>query len=418
MPSSALTVVPPGRRPRHPIAPPAISGELVRLRVIELLARTLAGHRHRASLPAPASGSRPRWRRRCGRTRPTLQGIDAWVSCEPGDEDADHFAAAILACTGRATGGHDGAAAIVHALGDLSPVPVCVVVDDVHRLPERSSSMKLLGDAPRAPPASRSPRVREPPHPAAPTGPLACGRRRRRHQRGHPRLHRRRDRRLARQRGHDPAGLEDLAGWPALVHLALVAPPGAPRQFLWEEVVAAPWPATIAPRSSRSRQLGTADATSLTELCGEPVDVDHLVNTIPLVVHTGNGEVRAHDLWNATLPTIVPARGARRGEPRRLRPPARARGRTAGRARWRPASAMPTPCARPRSPWSATRCRRSPLTSRPRWLRAAPIDQRDRPELLLLDAALRHADSNPDAECLAAPRRRAGRLPSTGRRSR
>ena len=199
---------------------------------------------------------------------------------------------------------------------------------------------------------------------------------------------------LARRGGHDPAVLEHLAGWPALVRLALVAPSAAPGQFLWEEVVD-----RLTDGDRRAllalATLGTADSTSLTELCGEDVDVHHLAGAIPLVDHTGNGEVRAHDLWNDALASIAPAEEVE------------AMGRAAGAHLLAKGSYLRAGSLAARIGDAEGLCRASltlvrntmsalPVNTAASWLRAAPIDRRERPELVLLDAALRHAADNRD----------------------
>src|SRR5215213_5716876 len=301
----APTIMYVGGAPRVAVAPPALASELLRVRVTDLLARrwqapvttVIAGAGFGKST-ALAQALRSNQAHPCG--------IDAWVSCEPGDEDAEHFARAVLDAFGAPPAGHDAVSSIVHTLGDFCPVPVCLVVDDVHRLPTRSSSMQLLGEVLR----------RLPPHAhlvLASRHPLPLALARLRASDAVVDITEEtlaytteETAALAARAGQDPAGLEQLAGWPALVHLALAAPADAPRQFLWEEVVAG---LTAGDRQAllALALLGTADVSSLTALCGEGIDEDHLVSTIPLVARTGTGELRAHDLWNATLASIVPA---------------------------------------------------------------------------------------------------------------
>ena len=100
----------------------------------------------------------------------------------------------------------------------------------------------------------------------------------------------------------------DLAGWPALVRLALVAPRRTLDEFVWEEVI---------------RSLGDDDRTALLALCllgpssirdveavtGCPVDADAFCDRVPLVHRTGELLV-AHDLWIPYLDDLGVVDGA------------------------------------------------------------------------------------------------------------
>ena len=68
-------------------------------------------------------------------------------------------------------------------------------------------------------------------------------------------------------------------------------------QYVWDEIAGPDSVADDRWALLALAILGTADARSLSALCGQPVDVDHIAATIPLVVDTGDGRVRAHDLW-------------------------------------------------------------------------------------------------------------------------
>ena len=181
------------------VVPPAVSGELLRLRVIELLAR-----RWQAAVTTLVAGAG------FGKSTALAQavrsnlahpeGIDAWVACEPGDEDADHLADGILSALGAPLVRHDPAAAIVHALRDR--IPGSGLPGDRRRLPAPGAILVVAAArrGPGAPPAARAPGPRQPPPAAAAAGAIARERRRARHLPGQPRLHRRRDAH-ARRRG-------------------------------------------------------------------------------------------------------------------------------------------------------------------------------------------------------------------------
>ena len=118
-------------------------------------------------------------------------------------------------------------------------------------------------------------------------------------------------RRLGRRGRRRPGRPRGLAGPGAPGHrVAGVDRPSADRarcgQFVWEEVVSRLGPDDLRALLALAT-MGTADAETLATLCGAPVDVDELVRAVPMVAHTGDGRVRAHDLWHGTLTSIVPA---------------------------------------------------------------------------------------------------------------
>jgi DNA-binding SARP family transcriptional activator len=96
-----------------------------------------------------------------------------------------------------------------------------------------------------------------------------------------------------------------LAGWPALVRLAMSAPAGATGDFLWEEVVDA------LPDAQRIGLLalatiGGGEAADVARVAGVPVDVADLVAGVPLVTMDDGGRLRAHDLWEGVVAGSFP----------------------------------------------------------------------------------------------------------------
>ncbi|MGH9116366.1 MAG: BTAD domain-containing putative transcriptional regulator [Acidimicrobiales bacterium] len=377
--------------------PPAIADELVRNRLIERLdgrwdavvTTVVAG---------PGFGKSTTLAQAIRANHAHPKGIDAWVSCEPGDEDADRLAAAILRAIDAPFAGPDGAVAIASGLRQSSPVPICLVIDDLHELPDGSSAMSLIAEVIRHLPAhahlvvaGRRPislplarlraadRVLEiTQHDLAfTTGEIDV---------------------LAFQAGHDHRSVATLAGWPALVRLALAAPAGAGRRYVWEEVLA-----RLSDEDRRALLalsiLGTADAASLSQLCGQRVDVEQLTSRIPLVVDTGDGRVRAHDLWHETLAAMLPAE-----EVRPMGRDALAQLLATG-AYVRAGSLAARIGDHDALSAAALILVRNTIGSLPvdtaaAWLAAAPPAERSRPELVLLGAALAHAlcDTDPNVE--------------------
>lgn len=384
---------------RAALPPPPLVAELARPRLVELLAR-------RWDLPVitvvagPGFGKSTALAQALRHNHSRARGLDAWISCEPGDEDAGRLREVILDAlglpAGRGASELGEADAIVAALRSTSPVPVCLVLDDVHELVARSSALEMLGEVVRRLPAhahlllaSRRPiplpltrlraasRVLDITQEALAFCPDEIEV-------------------LAASAGARRPSLEPFGGWPALVRLALAAPPGAPASFVWEEVVD-----RLAPRDRRAllalATLGTADASSLSELCDDAVDVDALVASVPLVTHTGDGQVRAHDLWRGTLSTVLPDHevAAMTGAALRqlLDDGAHVRAGALAARVGNGEALCAAALALVHSTISVL-----PVDTAAAWLRAAPFGYRDRPELVLLDAALRHARCGHDPD--------------------
>ena len=294
----------PGGR-RSPLPPSPLADELVRARVLDALANRFdepvtvvvagAGFGKTTALAQAirANDAAPR-------------GVDAWVACEPGDEDASRLARAVLAALGRSTRGGADIDRILAALGAIAPVDVCLFVDDLHELPEGSAGEQLMGElTARLPPhahlvlASRDP-LRIPlarrraagqvlevgPDDLAFTDTEVAT--------------------LADLHGKDRSACDGLAGWPSLVRLVLSAPPGATREFLWEEIVAG-LPSAVRSGLLAAAMLGSGSATELAEVAGHEVDLELLVRSVPLLHLDTEGRLGAHHLWEESVERIYPA---------------------------------------------------------------------------------------------------------------
>ena len=234
------------------------------------------------------------------------RGLESWVTCEPGDEDARRLAAAI----GRAFGVAASPAApldlVLEALRACSPIETCLILDDVHEVTPGSSGHRLIADLiPRLPAGAHLVLCGR----VLPRLPLA-----RLHAAGRIRCFDEPDlvfgpaelERIARLHDRPVADVTGLGGWPALVRLTLAAPAGVARDYLWDEVVSG---LTEADREVllHLAVLGSADAATLALLAGVPADLDRLAERVPLVARFGDGEVRAHPLWTGALARLLPA---------------------------------------------------------------------------------------------------------------
>ncbi|MET0459218.1 MAG: BTAD domain-containing putative transcriptional regulator [Ilumatobacteraceae bacterium] len=404
------------------LVPPSTAGELLRLRLIEVLAR-----RWDVAVTTVVAGAG------LGKSTALAQairhhhahprGVEAWVSCEAGDEDADHLADAIVRALGAPRAGADAVGAVVNALRSTSPLAVCLVVDDVHELPARSSAVQLLADVVRALPAHAHLVLAGRTMPALPLARLRAAQQVLDVTQESLAFTAAEVVAVASAGGHDAPDLthlQALGGWPALVRLAVGSPaspasPGSPGstgatgrcadlvrcgQFVWEEVVSRLRPADLRALLALAT-MGTADATTLTSLCGAPVDVDELVRAVPMVGHTGDGRVRAHDLWHGTLTSIVPEADVR------------AVGRASAELLLADGAYLRAGSLAARLGDTDIVCRAAlalvrntlsalPVDTAAAWLRSVPTHHRRRPELRLLEAAVLHArgDHDPEVDAL------------------
>ena len=316
------------------------------------------------------------------------RGFDAWVACQPGDEDPSRFAARVLAALGT-TLPSDGDAtdAVLRALAERAPTDICVIVDDVHVVGTSSGAARVLGAVAE----------RLPPHAHL----VVAGR-----QLPPLRLARLRaagavleltadDLRfddvevgaLAAQLAAPSERAQRVAGWPALVRLALTAPPATTLDFVHEEVIAG-LDADTRVAVAALAALGDADEATLEQVLGRPVDTVALAARVPLVDVLGDGRVRAHDLWNAAAARYLPAGDLDAVRRRAIDVLA------AGGELSRAGALATTVGAWDRLETLATALVRTTVSALPvdtarRWLDAVPAAELGRPGIVLLEAARR-----------------------------
>jgi DNA-binding SARP family transcriptional activator len=227
-------------------------------------------------------------------------GVDLWFQCEPRDADADVLAAGILAAAGLpAPGGRFTGTAerVADALLRLAPRQVCLVLDDVHRLPPGSAGAQLLDElvgrlptnahvllSGRSEPPVRLARLRAQGRTAdVSADDLAYD---------DDEL----DRAVPGYEQLDPA----VARWPAMVALLGTGPASATVDFLLDEVAGAlgrdRLPALAALSHLRTVDDGIARAAS-----DGRFDARDLLDPLPLVQRTADGVYQMHDLWHDAL---------------------------------------------------------------------------------------------------------------------
>lgn len=324
------------------------------------------------------------------------RGHDVWISCEVADEDAHRLATAIVTAIAPDRTVDDPVNSVVQALIECAPIDVCLVVDDLHELPDGSSGQRLLGELVERLPqhchvvlASRC----DVPFPLArrraagdvidvsahdlafvPDEVVALAK-------------------LHADAPHDLTPLTELAGWPSLISLALAKGSGVAEEFLWEEVVARLSPSHRKVLMAMTT-LGWGTAADLSVLCGTSVraaDVRRIVRSVPLIIaRDGGTRFVVHQLWEAATPAIFAdddvaecrRRALRligdRGEVLRL---------GAAAIAWGDAPALAEAAlGLVRNTFGAL-----PIETAERWLGAAAECDRRRPELQLLRLAVRQA---------------------------
>lgn len=228
-------------------------------------------------------------------------GEDLWFGLEAHDADADRLARGVAAALGAEVApGAPLAPAVAEALWQRSPVQVCLVFDDVHRLPAASSGALWLAELVNSLPANGHVVLAgrtEPPVPLARLDALGAVLRLGEH-----------DLRFsddeldgfAAGRGVDPATLVGTGGWPALAEMSANAhveqPDDVAGAYMWAEVLE-----PLGPERRRVlavlADLGGGDAELIGAALGEPVDLARALEGVPLVAHTVDGWHVAHALW-------------------------------------------------------------------------------------------------------------------------
>ena len=238
----------------------------------------------------------------------TPEGVEGYVACEPGDEDAGRLARAICAALGAPGDFRSPLEQAVGAMHRWSPSPVCLVLDDLHELPVGSSGARLVADLIGNLPALSHLVLAGRGLPGLPTARLEAAGAMIGVDAGDLAFSADEMEALATSAGRPPESVTHLAGWPALVRLTLTAPLGAPRRFLWDEVISGLDDAQKAAMLALAL-LDVADVATLEKLTGVPVDLEGLVAAVPLVEMVDASRIKAHQLWeDAVIRSSPPER--------------------------------------------------------------------------------------------------------------
>lgn len=221
---------------------------------------------------------------------------DVWLSCEPGDEDAAYLLAGLAASAGYAD--VEDVAALCRAIWLSAPTQVCLVLDDVHEIPDDSSGMALLdrlvAELPRNATVVLSSRTMPPCGGMLPR--LAASGQHRGLTEDDLLFDDDELERFASARGVERALLEESGGWPALAELTVASTVDLAFEYVWDEVLTVLGP-------DRAQQLATlaivggGDRAVCERIVGHDADPIQLAEGAPLVDVRVDGWVVPHRLW-------------------------------------------------------------------------------------------------------------------------
>ena len=217
-------------------------------------------------------------------------GVDVWLACEPADTARDHLLDGVAGALGL--GASASLADVCEAVAGLAPTPVSLVLDDVHEVVDGSSGAAMLGELLDALPANGHVVAASRCSMPWPIERLVAQRRVIEITEDDLAFTEVELSTLSASHGVGPDELGSLAGWPALVSLALQA--RSPADFMLEEVLVE---LTEAQHRTMTAlvAVGGASASFLRHLTGE--DAATVLSDVPLVHHVDDRFV-AHPLWS------------------------------------------------------------------------------------------------------------------------
>ena len=231
-------------------------------------------------------------------------GEDRWLTCQRDDAALSFLAAGAFAAVGLVSPVPEdpdaAAVAVAEAMWSAAPGHVALVLDDAHHIGQGTAGgqflARLVEELPRNGHVVLSSR---PPLPLLTTRLVAN---RDAVVLGEQDLQFRDEELVsfAESRGVPPALLSDVGGWPALAELTASAGPHAVTGYVWEELLS-----QLAPDRRRALAVlvavGGADEQIAAALLGREVDLERLLDGVPLVVRAGNGWWSLHGLWGSAL---------------------------------------------------------------------------------------------------------------------
>jgi LuxR family maltose regulon positive regulatory protein len=231
-------------------------------------------------------------------------GDDRWLTCQRDDTALSFLAAGAFSAVGLTRppvdNPHQAAVAVAEAMWSAAPRHVALVLDDAHLIDAGSPGGHFLTDL-----VAELPRNGHLVVAARPPLPLSTSRLVVNGDAmvlGEEELQFRADEitSFADSRGVPPELLSDVGGWPALAELTATAGPHAVTGYVWEELLS---------RLSTERRhalallvaVGGADEEIAAALLGPDVNLDALLDGLPLVVRAPRGWRSLHALWGSAL---------------------------------------------------------------------------------------------------------------------
>jgi LuxR family transcriptional regulator, maltose regulon positive regulatory protein len=223
---------------------------------------------------------------------------EAWVSCEPADAEHPHLARAVTRALGARCG--EAAGDVARWVWARAPDEVGLLLDDVHHVGAGTSGAAWLRDLIDALPAnghvvaaSRRP-LPFPLHAWAMEGRLVrIGEEDLRFDPSELLA-------VATESDVDPALIDGTGGWPALVALRAHAGADLVDEFLWDEVLAG-LPEGRVQTLARFHAVGGGDDAIVAALTGSELEVDSLLDGVPLSERREGGWGTLHALWGPVL---------------------------------------------------------------------------------------------------------------------
>ena len=229
------------------------------------------------------------------------RGDDVWLTLEPTDADAGLLAADLLMALG-AEGSDPTADAIADAVWRRAPTEVCLLLDDVHRVPMDSPGSDLLAALVDVLPANGHLVLAGRVPPPLPQARLASAGGLLRLDEEQLRFDPEELAAFATERSVDPAMLARAAGWPAMAELLATAGADLAGEFLWQEVLEPLGPAQRHVLAVLC-DLGGGDRRLLSAALGAPAALEA---TVPLVAVDAHGWHEPHGLWASVDAITLP----------------------------------------------------------------------------------------------------------------
>lgn len=275
------------------------------------LLRSMAGrwsHRAVSVIGGPGLGKTTLLAQAIAENQIAPHGEDIWIGLEGHDSDADSLARAVASAV--ADGGSDEAryagherptpepAAVADTLWQRSPNQACLVLDDVHRLPPRSSGAEWLTELVDHLPSNGHLVLSSRAEPPVKLSRLKVHGSALRLAEEDLRFSPDELNEFATQLGMDPALFTSTGGWPAMVELTASVEHHLTGKYLWEEVLD---PLGTAGRRTLAilSDLGGADDALASAVLGTPVQLTEVLAGVPLVARGADGWHTAHALWRS-----------------------------------------------------------------------------------------------------------------------